>query len=113
MTTTAPALTLGQSVLFTRTLTRRSEEGPNGWRQHLKVWKSEAWPGQPEPEQRMGIVIGVRTLSNGENRYHGYDDGGIEYKQTETFTAYLIAHDLRRKPVLVLPEHITPTGDPA
>lgn len=98
--------TFGQPVEFTRTLTRRYEHHAEGHK-GMKVWKSEGYPGEPEPAPRTGVLVGVRTLSNGENHYHGYDEP-IEYRPTETFAAYLIAYDLRRKPVLVLPEHTRP-----
>lgn len=97
----------GQPVEFTRHLTRRYRHDPSGrYATGLKVWTSEDYPGQPDPEPCPGIVIGIRTLSNGTNHYHG-DDEPITYRATERFTAYLVAYDMRRKPVLVLPEHLT------
>lgn len=96
------AVTLGQPVTFTRTLSRRFL--PSAPRSR-RAWVAEDWPGQPEPEPRAGIVVGIRTLSDGEVETWGWDEPAT-YLPTRTFRAYLVAHHLRRKPVLVLPEHI-------
>lgn len=99
---------LGDRVRFTRHLTRRS----TAWRAGVtKAWESKAYPGQPEPEPREGIVIGIRTLSNGRFDWSGYEDPGL-YTPTAFFKAYLVAFDMRRNPVLVLPEHLE-LSDPA
>jgi len=95
---------LGDRVTFTRSLTRRSHSDETWW--HLRSWTTEGYPGQPEPEPRLGIVIGVRNLANGRVLC-GYEEP-TEFHPTEHFRAYLIAYDLRRSPVYVLPEHITP-----
>jgi hypothetical protein len=110
---------LGQPVTFTRTLTRRTEYRDRESygrkvRDRWKVWKWEHYPGQPEPEPQSGVLIGIRTLANGRAEYE-HDAGVVFYPEgAERFTAYLIAHDLRRKPVLVLPEHtrVTPPAKP-
>lgn len=102
--TTDVVLTLGDSVTFTWHLTRKYESVPQP-AYGRKVWRTELWPGQPEPEPREGIVIGVRTLTNGINEYYGYDQP-IQYRPKESVKAYLVAYDMRRKPVLVLPEHL-------
>ncbi len=95
---------LGQKVTFTRTLNRRSRYDWNA-HQTVKRWETFAYEGEPEPEPREGILIGVRTLSNGHVIYHGFEDGS-EYVGVHFFKAYLIAFDLRRAPVFALPEHI-------
>lgn len=103
-----PAYLLGQPVRFTRHLRRkqRHDDVPGrGW-VSVKFWATEGWPGQPEPAPRDGLLIGVRWLANGENLYLGYDEG-IEFRPTERFEAFVVAHHLRRNPVLVLPEHLT------
>jgi hypothetical protein len=95
----------GERVTFTRTLTRRYRHHPsNGW-QGRKVWESEGYPGEPEPAPRSGIIVGVRTLADGVNSYNGYEEP-ITFQAERHFKAYLIAFDFRRKPALVLPEHI-------
>ena len=102
-------IVLGAAVEFTWTLHRVRGTGD---RAQWKVWRPGAHAGAPEPAARTGVLVGTRTLSNGTITNYGYD-GGIEYQAREHFTAYLIAHDLTRKPVLCLPEHVTftPTGD--
>lgn len=69
---------------------------------HRKVWRTAPW-FRPAPIR--GVIVGIRTLSNGRNEYHGYDEP-IEYCGEEFFSAYLVAYDLRRKPVFVLAENL-------
>lgn len=105
-------LAFGQDVEFTRTLVRRgkqeSRQDSHGrticpW---VKRWESEHYPGQPEPEPTRGIVVGTRFLANGALGGGSWDEP-VSFTTEERFRAYLIAYDLHRKPVLVLPEHIT------
>lgn len=106
----------GDRVTFTRSLHRRTTSrrviSPSEWgNQHrycsYKEWTIERWLGDNPPEDpRDGIVIGKRVLANG---YVYYDQGeGTTFGPDQHLTAYLIAYDLNRKPVYVLPEHITP-----
>ena len=95
----------GQRVSYAKHILRRDSRpgefnGPN------RIWSSELYPGN-ETTGGTGIIIGKRTLSNG-NSYYGYDEVTV-YQAAEHFTAYLIAHDLHRKPVFVRPEHIEAT----
>lgn len=87
----------GERVTFSRTLARRWQEGGR------KVWQV----GQAEPSPRRGIVIGVRVLTDGRNEYGGYDEP-IVYHAERRFRAFVVAYDMRRRPVLVLPEDIKP-----
>ena len=50
------------------------------------------------------MVVGVRTLCNGYVEYD-YDANVFFPFEDGYFTAYLIACDLRQRPVYVLPEH--------
>jgi len=94
---------LGQRVRFTEPLRREfTHDGKTG----RKVWRVD-----PAIEAIEGVVVGKRTLANGIRHLIGYDEG-ISFIKEETFTAYLIAYDLRRKPVHVLPEHITVLHEP-
>lgn len=97
--------TLGQRVQFSQHLFRKTVVGEGYYADVTKVWTSEPYPGS-KTHGGEGLIIGRRTLSNGKNNYPGYDEP-IEYEAKERFTAYLVAFDLRRKPVHVLPEHIT------
>lgn len=98
-------LALGDRVIFTRELERKSTED----------WSGRTWEPQGEyAEPREGVVVGKRMLNNGTFRKEPVDDGYefagptvIHYRTTESFTAYLISYDLRRKPVYVLPEDIS------
>lgn len=112
-TATSLDVALGQPVAFTWHLTRRTEHRPIPGDRYKrttrwKVWKTEGYPGQPEPAPRRGIVIGVRRLANGRADYE-YEVGMTWDPATaERFTAYLVAFDMRHNPVLVLPEHLQP-----
>jgi hypothetical protein len=93
---------LGQKVTFSHPLHResvyeKSEFGRDEW------WKKWLEPESSAP--MTGVVVGVRHLSNGVN-HGGYWDSPIEYHNRETFKAYLIAYDMREKPVYVLPERV-------
>jgi hypothetical protein len=111
----APGLTpvsLGQRVTFTWILKRYTEHRPiegdrYGRTSRWKVWKNHSYPGMPEPAPQHGIIIGVRHLANGRAEYE--HEVGVVWDpcDAERLTAYLVAFDLRRKPVLVLPEHLT------
>lgn len=95
--------TLGQRVKYAEHIKRRNSRpgeflGPN------RIWSNEPWPGHVLPGGE-GIIVGKRTLSNGDAHW-GYDESST-YTSKESFSAYLIAFDLHRKPVHVLPEHIT------
>lgn len=103
---------LGQRVRYTEHIQRKyiAEHdrvdvlrGPN------KQWTSQAYPGK-RLEGGEGVIVGKRTLSDGHYDYGWGEEPGV-YSPTRHFTAYLIAFDLRRKPVYVLPEHITPEAD--
>jgi hypothetical protein len=99
---------LGQRVTFTAALRRRYQSAPSGSDRSRRVW-------EPSPHALIefrdgpveGIIVGARTLSDGECEWNGYEEP-TTYHPTRTFPAYLIAHHLRRRPVLVLPEHIQP-----
>lgn len=69
---------------------------------HLKLWKV-----RPSTDrQGDGILIGKRTLVNGERDFLGYDEG-VAFRRGESFSAWLVAYDMQRNPVYVLPEHLT------
>lgn len=93
--------TLGQWVEFTHRL-RRSYSSSSRYNTWIKAWVVD--PLRPAGKPQRGIVIGQRTLSNGENHYLG--DDGIQYRPKNYFKVYLISFDMRRNPVYVLPEHI-------
>lgn len=100
---------LGARVRFTWTLTRGVDWDTPTSDSDRKVWRSKLWPTSPEPEAREGIIVGLRTLSDGVRTWNGYDIP-VTYRPTRHFSAYLIAHSLRAKPVLVLPEHVEVLG---
>ena len=94
---------LGQRVTFTHPLYRHTR-GTN-YTVH-KTWEPHPYYADAA-KQRDGIIVGKRSLANGTTQWQDYGDGGMyEFIPNEYFAAYLIAFDLRRKPVYVRPEHV-------
>lgn len=97
---------LGDRVLYTHVLGRSKSGSARVWNAH----KCRA---------TVGIVCGKRTLSNGTvEAYREFDGYGSftvshEYCPSEHFQAYLIAYDLRSKPVLVHADHVTSVSEGA
>lgn len=100
---------LGDRVTFTHTLHRRGRGLPErAWTIVRKEWTVEDYDGHtPPPNPREGLVIGKRTLVNGDRDYLGFEEG-YGFIPREYVTAYVVAYDMRRKPVYVLPEHLAP-----
>lgn len=90
---------LGQWVEFAFKLRRVSSYGSDyrGWR---KEWVREKFDVNAQ-----GIVMGIRHLSNGKNEWV-QDDAPLSYTHTDYLVAILVSYDLKRKPVLVLPEDL-------
>lgn len=97
---------LGDSVWFTSTL-HRVEERRTHKKIHARFWK--VW--QPvDHELRYGIVVGKRTLANGWLA-GGYGEPTV-FVPEEHLTAWLVAFDLHRKPVLtLLDDNLTERGE--
>lgn len=98
------AFELGERVLFTRTL-HRHRRWDNDKRVTVKRWEPFLFTGEPEPAPQAGIIVGARVLSNGEAVHIGYEEG-TKWRGKFHFTAYIVAHSLRRAHVYVLPEHL-------
>lgn len=102
-----PELELGQPVRFEHSVARiRSRSG-----QFLgpeRIWTSVISGDGRSAGQRtpagQGIVVGKRTISDGDT--HGGYDEWTEYTPFQHYTAWLVAYDLRRKPLHVLSRHI-------
>lgn len=91
---TTDLLQLGTLVRFSRPLQRTLDVATSANR---KVWRADPY----RPGEYGGIVVGLRTLSDGE-----VVDYAGTYRPERHFRAVLIAEDLHRKPVLVLPEDV-------
>lgn len=102
-------LQLGDRVLFFAHLKRGNElvENPPGSlykKRRRKIWKEI--PISPEWNKSLtGVVVGIRTLSNGGVHYE--EEAGNIFSPEEYFQAYMIVYNLHRKPVFVLPETLT------
>jgi hypothetical protein len=70
---------------------------------YLKVWKRN--PYLKRDDTREGVIVGSRTLANGYATW-AYADEPIVFYPEEHFTAYLVAYDLRRRPVYLLPSDV-------
>jgi hypothetical protein len=101
---------LGQRVTFSTRLKRRDKYWGSDTEQFDKSWSTLDRRRQPLPGGE-GIIIGKRTLSNG-NTHWLEGDGGTVYDAKEHFQAYLIVTSLRTAPNHVLPEHITAIKEP-
>lgn len=97
----------GDLVTFSHNLKRGYEGG-------RKIWTPEPafnpW-GPDAGTVRKGILIGKRTLSEGRV-HHDYEDGS-DWEADKYVRAFLVAFEMHRKPVFVLPEHLSVIGDPA
>ena len=115
----AQTFTLGQTVQFTGTVEKVREHNPS-----RTVYRPAPLPEtvvdfRPEPKTRpnmwdrrhtshdTGIIVGKRTIADHSIGYLGYDEGSTATAVSGTHrTAWLVAWNLHRKPVLVLTEQI-------
>lgn len=94
---------LGDRVKFSRNLTRSSypEIDPRANRtRYIKRWKPSNFI-----DPREGVIVGKRTIWDGERYLIGYDEG-YTFSPVSHQEAYLVAFDLRRKPVFVAAEDL-------
>lgn len=89
------SLELGTAVRFKRPLRRVLSSSDTG-SYDRKVWGANPY----RHGAYTGIVIGLRTLSDGAVAYHS---DVIVYTPSRHYRAVLIAESLYRRPVLVLP----------
>lgn len=92
---------LGQRVIFTHPL-KRVGTWDEEKRQAGKAWRHSRYEKKAQ-ELQEGIVIGRRTLANGETQW---EEEGTIFHPTEYFQAYLIATALHRKPSVVRVENV-------
>jgi hypothetical protein len=99
----ANELTFGTPVKASVELVRRHGVGP------ARVWKTEeivdadSW-GKVSRE-RTGIIVGKRTLADGDYFYGSMDEPG-EFVAGDRFAAYLVAYAMHRAPFLVRAEDL-------
>lgn len=103
-------LPLGTRVTFDMadTLGRHSDRLPTGHparHGYLKVWRSN--PYAKRGTTQTGVIAGVRTLADGYASWP-YSDEPIVFYPESHFPAYLVAFDLRRKPVYLRIEDVRP-----
>lgn len=76
------------------------------WREHLAGGKRQWTPVRWNKGYMEGVIVGERTLANGNLIYgNGYDIIDV-FRPTEHFKAYQVAFNIRQKPVYVLPEDL-------
>jgi hypothetical protein len=103
---TPAGVRLGERVHFDYTdILRRKEVRGSAFTNTpvRKEWGKTEWGKRGDV--RHGLIIGVRTLSNGVIEWN-YEEP-IQFYPDLYFTAYLVAFDLRRKPVYLLPDDVT------
>jgi hypothetical protein len=101
-----PPLRLGTPVAFDYSDILRRQEVRGSAFSNVPVrkeWRKTQWGKRGD--LRHGLVVGVRTLSNGVIEWN-YEEP-IQFFPDLHFTAYLVAFDLRRKPVYLLPDDVT------
>jgi hypothetical protein len=102
-------VTLGEPVAFDYSdILRREQIKPDMFQHPIsepfrKEWRKTQWGKRGTMVK--GIVVGVRTLSNGTIDW-SFDEP-VTFNPETYFTAYLVAFDLRRKPVYLLPDDVT------
>lgn len=69
-------------------------------------WWPKIWAAREFNRWQDGIVIGKRTLYDGEVNYTF--DAGVIFRPKSHFTAWLVVTDMHRKPILVWPKDIQP-----
>lgn len=91
----ATKVKLGDKITFTHTLIRKRDTVRNNvspYPDRLRAWEKK------NHHIKRGIIIGIRRLSNG--KIIGYNEDRC-FMPKEYFLAYLVAYDLRKKPVYV------------
>ena len=83
----------GSRVVVQGTLRRTGDYIPNG--RDKVYWVPVIWENQ-----KTGLLIGWRTLSNGEVAAGSYDEGAVYYPK-EHFKVGLVVFDERTNPVYV------------
>lgn len=100
---------LGTKVEFINSLVRVKEAKKRKWIANIFKynWIQDHNNFKKTPLRTNGIIIGVRTLQNGYVIYESVDDGYAKvFICEEMFKAYLVAVDLKRNPVYVLPKDL-------
>ena len=101
-------LGLGSQVRYSRVLRRDSIRRSDGAPGHYKAWMAtpiDGTYGDPSKE-RVGIVYGLRTYTNGETIWGG-EDYPTTYERQESVAVALVSWDARRKPDAVLIDDLT------
>ena len=102
----------GDKISFYNHLIRRGSTDAT----NARYWKSDIFRYEwikvngrhrQKPLITTGIIIGSRTLRDGHIVYESHDDGQESCFITDKiFKAYLVATDMKRNPVYVLPKDI-------
>lgn len=93
-------MVLGQKITVAACLRRRSEYRSNREINEYRETEFKEWVEQKFKEPKEVMVIGLRTLSQGYNKW-GNDTGNVYYPLSH-FSAVLVVVNLRSKPFFVL-----------
>jgi hypothetical protein len=96
-------LTFGTQVRSTVELKRVHGVGPSRVWKKVEISDWDAW--QKVTRERTGIIVGKRTLADGDY-YYGSEYEPGEFVPTERFAAYLVAYAMHRSPFLVRAEDL-------
>jgi hypothetical protein len=89
--------TLGQSVVVQAQVVKEHPI-PDG---DADTWFTR-WVRKPSFPPVAGTVVGKRTVKEGHEEYD--EEGARSFKYTRHIEVYLVAYNMRRKPMFVLPE---------
>lgn len=96
---------LGDRVKFSRNLVRKGEREFNGANPAARSRYMKRWVPDSRIIERDGVIVGKRTIYDGERDHIGYDEGYIFVKESQQ-EAYLVATNLRQNPVYVAPDEM-------
>lgn len=83
--------------LFDEVFKSNAYSEPDSERYHEH--ETRRWETEDQP-MREGVLVGIRTLKNGNAVYFGPEEG-IEFRETESVRAALVAWSLSRVPTIV------------
>lgn len=92
-------LKFGDRILITNKLVRKQKQGTYQRTGYPRNVTLKVWDQQPLMKLTEVLVIGKRTLWNGEKWWE--EEAGYQFNPKEKVSAYLVAEKMSRKPYYV------------
>ena len=89
----------GDKILITHKLVRKQKQATYQRTGYARTVTLKVWEEKPTHKLTEVIVIGKRTLWNGERWFE--EDGGYQFNPKEKLTAYLVVEKMSRKPYYI------------